>query len=124
MLVACALHAILDHSGWTSLECPKRIVITFDGGVYDQFKLYRSMLRQSLDHQLGRWSLLFLAHTFRFDLSSAGKYKASFIHLTLTREGSCLGAAVLAAAAAAAAAAPVVVAAAPDPASDSIEGST
>lgn len=51
VLVAGALHAIMQHSSWT--ENPRHIVVTFDGGVYEQFAGYRAMLRKSMVGLLG-----------------------------------------------------------------------
>ncbi len=50
-MVALALSAILEHTGWTL--SPRPLTIAFDGGMYEQFKSYRAMLRDCLKAELG-----------------------------------------------------------------------
>ena len=53
-LVAMALCALLEHTGWAAKEPPTPISVAFDGGVYEQFAEYRSMLGAALTEQLGK----------------------------------------------------------------------
>lgn len=96
-LTAMAVIAILRHSGWGAGvkaglgeegagELPKKVTVAFDGGVYERFGLFRTMLQDALVRQVGA--------------ELAGQ-----VSCTLSHDGSALGAAVLAAAATAAAAA-------------------
>ncbi|GAX74157.1 hypothetical protein CEUSTIGMA_g1606.t1 [Chlamydomonas eustigma] len=78
-LIALALCAILRHTGWVqNPEGP--LTVAFDGGMYEQFAAYRTMIRKAVDEFLG---------------ASLG----AKITLELVHDGSCVGAAVLAAAA-------------------------
>eukprot|EP00798_Chlamydomonas_sp_ICE-L_P007476 gene7476-621_t len=88
LLLASALDALLTHMGWH--DAPRKVTIAFDGGVgpshldggvYEKFGLYREMLRSLLHCMIGDDTL-------------------HHINLTLVKDGSCMGAAVLAAAAA------------------------
>ncbi len=51
MLIACALDALLTHTGWTA--SPSSATLAFDGGVYDKFPEYRAMLGDALRDMLG-----------------------------------------------------------------------
>ncbi len=94
-LTAMALIAILRHTGWGAGvkagaegagELPKKVTVAFDGGVYERFGLFRTMLYDALVRQVGA-------------------ELAGHVNFALSHDGSALGAAVLAAAATAAAAA-------------------
>ena len=52
-LVAMALCALLEHTGWAANEPPAPISVAVDGGVYEQFAEYRRMLGAALTEQLG-----------------------------------------------------------------------
>jgi hexokinase len=103
ILIAMAIDGLLTHTGWVAAnssssssssstaeppagaEAGKKgtagyTVVAFDGSVYEKFALYRYLLRQALDAQMGP------------QLSKQVKFE-------LCHDGSCLGAAVLAAAA-------------------------
>lgn len=82
-LVAMALLAILEHTGWSREAVPSRVTVAFDGGVYERFGAYRRMLDEALRRQLGPRAERLMPH----------------LRLVLTHDGSCFGAAVLAAAA-------------------------
>ncbi len=83
-LTAMAVLAILRHSGWGSAASPARpVTVAIDGGVYERFTAYRTMLSEEVAAQLGeRSSELF-----------------PLVKFVLSHDGSALGAAVLAAAA-------------------------
>jgi len=77
-LVACGIDSVLTHMEWRAQ--PRPVTIAIDGGVYDKFLTYRDLLHQALRQQLGE-----------------ELYKQ--VKVTLVKDGSCFGAAVLAAAA-------------------------
>ncbi|EFJ42371.1 hexokinase [Volvox carteri f. nagariensis] len=83
-LTAMAVLAILRHNGWAAASPPRPVTVAIDGGVYERFTAYRTMLTEAVSEQLGkRSSELF-----------------PLIKFVLSHDGSALGAAVLAAAAA------------------------
>lgn len=54
-LVASALDALLTHTGWKAraAEQPEDVTIAFDGGVYEKFSVYRTMLDRAMRELLG-----------------------------------------------------------------------
>ncbi|GLI62661.1 hypothetical protein VaNZ11_005336, partial [Volvox africanus] len=82
-LTAMAILAILRYNGWADASPPRPVTIAIDGGVYERFTAYRTMLSKAVSEQLGERS----AKLF------------PLIKFVLSHDGSALGAAVLAAAA-------------------------
>lgn len=102
-LVAMALSALLTHTGWVDAvaagkaeqvaaaaaahgskgETAQKATIAFDGGVFEHFGVYRTMVAVYLRHLLGGWPLAVCSLAFWYKMSCG-------VLLLMSVSGSCL----------------------------------